>query len=193
MEVLSRNGQLTGVKFIRNQLGERDASGRQQPVPIPGSEHAVDLDTLIVAISEQPETDGLGGLELTRGGAVRANAESYLTSRPGVFAGGDVASGPNTVVQAIAAGKEAAGMISGYVTGKLLKTFTKVKLPSVYIEPLQTPEDESEATARVKAPLLPAAKRKNNFAEVELCLPENEARCEARRCLRCDLAFTHPE
>jgi NADH-quinone oxidoreductase subunit F len=192
VEVISQNGKLTGVKFIANTLGERDASGRRQPVPIPGSEHIVELDTVIAAISEQPEKDGLEGLELTRGGTVRANAESHLTSRPGVFAGGDVVSGPNTVIAAIAAGKDAAAMISAYLGGKLLKSFTKVKLPSVYIQPLQTPEDESEATARVKVPLLPAEKRRRSFAEVELCVSESDARCEARRCLRCDLDFTQP-
>jgi NADH-quinone oxidoreductase subunit F len=192
VEVISKDGKLTGVKFINNELGARDASGRRQPFPIPGSEHVVELDTVIAAISEQPESDGLSGIALARGGNVRANAESYMTSRVGVFAGGDVVSGPNTVVNAIAAGKDAAAMISAYVSGKVLRTFSKVKLPTVYVEPLQMPEDESEQTARIKAPLLPAEKRRRSFAEVELCVSEGDARCEARRCLRCDLSFTHP-
>ncbi|MGD0090477.1 MAG: NADH-ubiquinone oxidoreductase-F iron-sulfur binding region domain-containing protein [Planctomycetota bacterium] len=192
VEVIAKDGKLAGIKFIRNILGDPDASGRQQPVPIPGSEYVVELDTVIAAISEQPETGGLSGIELARGGAVRANAESHLTSRPGVFAGGDVVSGPNTVVNAIAAGKAAAAMINSYINGKLLKTFPKVKLPSVYIEPLQAPEDESEGTERVKVPWLPAEKRRHSFAEVEMCVSESDARCEARRCLRCDLDFTHP-
>jgi NADH-quinone oxidoreductase subunit F len=191
VEVTAKGGKLSGAKFIQCKLGERDASGRQQPVPIPGSEQAVELDTLIVAISEQPETAGLKGLNLSKAGTVAANAESYATNRAGVFAGGDVVSGPNTVVDAVAAGKNAAQMISNYVSGKLLKVLPKVKLPNFYIEPVQTTE-EDETADRVEPPLLPATKRKGSFEEVELTVQEADARREARRCLRCDLSFTEP-
>ena len=192
VEVLSKNGKLTGLKLINCRLGEPDASGRRQPVPIPGSEHVVELDTLIVAISEQPETDGFSGLDLNRDGTVRINPESMATSRAGVFAGGDVVTGPNSVVDAIAAGKNAARMIANYVSGRLLRTLPKVKLPEYYIEPAEAAEDETDAAGRVEPPLLTVAKRRKNFAEVELCISEEQARCEARRCLRCDLEFTHP-
>ncbi len=68
----------------RNKLGERDASGRQKPVPIPGSEFDVELDTLIVAISEEPETDGLDGLRLTRvGHDLRSTPSRYATGPAG--------------------------------------------------------------------------------------------------------------
>ncbi|MCY3024146.1 MAG: FAD-dependent oxidoreductase, partial [Planctomycetota bacterium] len=192
VEVLSRNGRLSAVKFIRNELGEPDASGRRRPVPIPGSEFTAELDTLVVAISEQPEVEGLDNLKLTKIGTLIVDPESCATSRPGVFAGGDVVSGPNTAIDAIAAGKNAALMIGRYVTGKLLKTLPKVKLPSFYIEPLEAHEEEGEAAARVAVPHLPVDKRQRNFAEVELCISESQARCEARRCLRCDLDFTQP-
>jgi NADH-quinone oxidoreductase subunit F len=192
MEVLSKNGKLSGIKFIKNVLGDRDASGRRQPVAVPGSEHAVELDTLIAAISEQPEKEALTGLDLSRWGTVAANQESFVTSRAGVFAGGDVVSGPNTVINAIAAGKNAAEMISRYLQGKLLKNIAKVKLPSVYVEQVSMSEEETEAAARLAQPLLPVEKRRGNFAEVELCPSEAGARCEARRCLRCDLDFTQP-
>ena len=64
--VLSKNGALTGLRLIRNRLGERDASGRAKPVPVPGSEFEVELDTLIAAISEEAETEGLDGLRKTK-------------------------------------------------------------------------------------------------------------------------------
>jgi NADPH-dependent glutamate synthase beta subunit-like oxidoreductase len=192
LEVVSQNGKLAGVKFIQNKLGDRDAAGRQQPVPIPGSEYVEALDTLIVAISEQPETDGLAGLQLSKNGTLVVNPESFLTNRPGVFAGGDVVSGPATIINAIAAGKSAAQMIGNFVSGKLLKTLPKVKLPSFYIEPAQVEEDGGAEVARAHPPLLPVAKRCGNFAEVELCISEKDALCEARRCLRCDLDFTQP-
>jgi NADH-quinone oxidoreductase subunit F len=193
--VVVKDGKLAGVKFINNELGPLDDSGRQQPVPIPGSEHVVDLDTLVVAISEQPETGGLAELKATRWGTVTVNPESFTTSRPGVFAGGDVTTGPSTVIKAIAAGKSVAVMVQNFVTGKLLKQLPKVKLPSFYVEPVHVAGEEEEGdvmAARVQQPHLPVAERQGNFAEVELCISEEAAQCEARRCLRCDLDFTRP-
>jgi NADH-quinone oxidoreductase subunit F len=194
VEVLSADGKLTGVRFIRNELGPRDESGRQRPVPAPGSERVVPLDTLVVAISEQPESSVLQGVRRTRRGTVQISPESYLTDLPGVFAGGDATTGPQTVIGAIAAGKNAALMIRNYVSGKLLKALPKVKLPTAYVEPagLPTDEDAADQVPRVRQPERPVAARRGNFEEVELCISETDARCEARRCLRCDLEFTEP-
>ena len=191
--VHAKDGRLTGVRFLRNRLGELDASGRQRPVPIPGSEFDVELDTLIVAISEGPETQSLDGLGKTRWGTLAAHAESYATDRPGVFAGGDVVSGPSTVIGAVAAGKNAAVMIDRYVNGRVLKVLPKVVLPSVYVPPVQVPDEDEEPAARAHPPERAAAERAGSFAEVELCLAEPAALGEARRCLRCDLDFTQPD
>ncbi len=190
--VHSADGRLAGIRFVRNRLAERDASGRRQPVPVEGSEFDIGLDTLVVAISEEPDFAGIDGIGRTRRGTIAVNAESLLTGRPGVFAGGDVVSGPNTVVAAIAAGKHAAAMIDRYVTGKVLKVLPKVKLPSVYVEPVTQVDEEGGETCRLVVPLLPAERRKGCFAEVELCPREQVALAEARRCLRCDLDFTQP-
>ncbi len=191
--VLSKNGTLTGLKLIRNKLGERDSSGRQKPVPVPGSEFEVELDTLIAAISEEAETAGLDGLRMTKWKTVAINPESYATDRAGVFAGGDMVTGPSTVVGAVAAGKNAAIMIDRYLHGKLMKTLPKVALPVVYVEPVQLPDEDAEPAARVRPPELPVKERAKCFAEVELAVSEQAAHCEARRCLRCDLDFTQPE
>ncbi len=189
--VHTQNGGLTGMRFIRNKPGDRDDTGRRKPVPIPGTEFDVRLDTLIVAISEDPEKAGIDGVAQTSWGTVAVNPESYATSRAGVFAGGDVASGSNTVIAAIAAGKNAAVMIDRYVTGKVMKVLPKVKLPGVYVEPVAATDDGAE-TFRLEVPLRPVAQRKGCFAEVELCPAEKDAVAEARRCLRCDLDFTQP-
>lgn len=190
--VQSDNGCLTGMRFIRNKLGERDSSGRQSPVAVAGTEFDVPLDTLVVAISEDPDRSGLAGLRLSPNGTVEIDAESYCTDRPGVFAGGDVVTGPNTVIAAIATGKNAAKMIDRYITGKALKVLTKVKLPGVYVEPVVAPDDEGAETFRLEVPLRPVAARSRCFAEVEMCPSEKDAVAEARRCLRCDLDFTQP-
>ncbi len=190
--VLAKGGRLTGIRFIKNELGPRDDSGRARPVPIKGSEHDVPLDTLIVAISEEPETEVLSGMSLTKGGALSINSESYSAGRTGVFGGGDAATGPSTVIKAIAAGKNAAVMMDRFLTGRQMKLLSRVRLPSVYVEPALTPEEE-EASFRVAAVHLRPAARRKNFKEVDLCVAEKHALCEARRCLRCDIEFTQPD
>ncbi|MBN1554860.1 MAG: FAD-dependent oxidoreductase [Phycisphaerae bacterium] len=194
LELKIEDGRLVGAKFQRNRLGERDASGRQRPEPIEGSEFELELDTLIVAISEEPESEGIDVLDRTNWGTIKTNAESLMTSRPGVFAGGDVVSGPATVIEAVGAGRNAAKMIDRYVHGKAPRTLPKVNLPCVYVPPVDNGSDEDELPPRrVKAPERPVAERVRSFAEVEMAISEYAAICEAKRCLRCDLAFTEPK
>jgi NADH-quinone oxidoreductase subunit F len=193
ISVHSKSGKLTGLRCLRNELGAPDASGRRKPVPIKGSEFDVTLDTLVVAISEEPESAGLEGLNLTKWGTININDESFASSRPGVFAGGDVVTGPSTVIEAISVGKKVAVMIDRYLSGKLMKILPKVKLPSVYVEPFMEIDEETGEAYRLELPLLPVVQRKKCFAEVELCPSEEQALAEARRCARCDLEFTQPQ
>jgi NADH-quinone oxidoreductase subunit F len=193
VEVEQKKGRLAGVKFIKNELGVRDASGRRRPVAVAGSEYVVPLDTLVVAISEEPETDGIpADVTLTKWGTVRTEAKTFVTDRPGVFAGGDVVRGPNTVVEALADGKDAAAVICRYLRGEDLTVPAEIRLPEVFVPAADEAEEEAPA-ARAAMPHLEAEKRTGNFAEVELGLTEGAARCEARRCLRCDLEFTQTE
>ncbi len=188
VKVNESGGSLKGLRLQRNELGAPDDSGRRRPVPIPGDEYDVELDTLIVAISEDPCTKDVTGLTLTKWGSISTDNESHTTARKGVFAGGDVVRGPNTVVEAVRDGKEAAEMIDRFLTGKNLHRISRVKLPAVYVEPAVFEEGE-EIPTRVDAPQLPLAQRVG-FDEVELVVSEDEALREARRCLRCDLDFT---
>jgi NADH-quinone oxidoreductase subunit F len=189
--VRSAGGKLTGIEFQRNELGDRDESGRARPVPIEGSEFVADLDTLIVAISEEPEAEPLNGLKRKSWGGLAIHPESTVTSEPGIFGGGDVVSGPNTVIASVAAGKHAALMIDRYLTGRQMKVLPKVALPGIYIPPVAGDEEEG-AEGRLHVDHLPVELRKGNFREVDLCIPEDRALCEARRCLRCDIEFTQP-
>ncbi len=194
IRIHSHGGRLTGIECIRNELGEMDVSGRRKPVPLPNTERTLPLDTLIVAIGEQPKTDDLSamGIEIGKGKRVLVDAETLLTNREGVFAGGDVISGSHTVVEAIAAGKRAAMMVDRYLRGKELKVISQVQLPEVYIEPTMTEGEELGQVPRAKPPILPVESRKRSFAEVEGSLSVQEAEQEAGRCLRCDLEFTQP-
>jgi NADH-quinone oxidoreductase subunit F len=188
----SANGRLADVRCVRNKLGDVDSSGRRRPVPITDTEFTISLDTLIVAIGERPDSDYLAsmGMELDKGGRLHVNPKTLCTNREGVFAGGDSVTGPNTVVNAIAAGKKAAGVIDRYIQGLELVEPTRVKLPEVFIEPFVVGDEKLEDAARVEPATLDAKSRVKSFAEVERQLSVEQATREARRCLRCDLEFT---
>jgi NADH-quinone oxidoreductase subunit F len=193
-KIITNNGHISGLECIKNELGETDSSGRRAPVPIDGTEHTIELDTLIVAISEDAGIDCLGpaiksGLETTKWNTVKVDPETLLTNRPGVFAAGDLVTGPNTVVQAIAAGKKAAVMIERLLKNEDLIQPVQPNLPKVFVEPVGI-DQEMQQLNRAETPRAPAEWRKRSFAEVEVALSVEEAMNEARRCLRCDLEFT---
>jgi NADH-quinone oxidoreductase subunit F len=192
IKIHSKEGRLIDIECIRNRLGDVDASGRHRPVPVPGSEFIVKLDTLIVAIGEKPQSEFLAsmGLEIDKGSRIKADRKTLATNLKGVFAGGDLVTGPNTVIDAIAAGKKAAQSIDRYLRNEPLMRPATPKLPTVFIEPATVDEVEIENSTRAEPPSLAPSERIKNFREVTMVLPENLARSECRRCLRCDLAFT---
>jgi NADH-quinone oxidoreductase subunit F len=196
--VVAKDGGLLGLECVRNELGDIDSSGRRRPVPINGTEHIIELDTLVVAIGEDSGIDAieparLSQIETTRANTVKVDPATLLTNHPGVFAAGDVVTGPNTVVDAIAAGKKAAVMIDRFVRNVELVQSAEPCLPKVYIEPVTVDAGEVQSIDRVETPRAPAEWRKRNFAEVEVSLSIDEATQEACRCLRCDLEFTKPK
>ena len=195
IKIHAEEGRLIGIECIRNRLGSVDSTGRRTPVPVPGSEFSVPVDTLIVAIGERPEADCLAsdGMQLDRGGRLQVDPETLCTNRKGVFAAGDLVSGPNTVVDAIAGGKKAAGIIDRYLRGVELRETPGVTLPGFFIAPPEVSEEERETAVRARPANLPVGSRTKNFAEVEMSLSIEQATAEARRCLRCDLEFTQHE
>jgi NADH-quinone oxidoreductase subunit F len=195
VRILSSDGRVTGLACIRNRLGERDSTGRRPPVPIPGTEFTVPLDTIIIAVGEEPDLGGLAsmGLECRDGTALRVDPDTYATNLPGVFAGGDMCTGPHKVVEAIAAGKRAAETMGRFVRGETLGRPPEPRLPEIYIEAPSGSGEDLRHARRAPRPVCPSTLRKRSFAEVEMSLPEEDARREARRCLRCDLEFTQPK
>ena len=194
VRIVAEGGRLAAVTCVRNRPGAVDASGRRRPEPVPDSEFDVTLDTLIVAISEGSDADCLAMLGANRvevderARTVRTDPATLCTSRPGVFAGGDVATGPNTVVDAIAAGKQAAVMIDRYLRGGKLARPHEPKLPETYIAPAAAGPELPGTRAHPSRITLGASP--DGFAEIEQALTPEEASREARRCLRCDLDFT---
>jgi NADH-quinone oxidoreductase subunit F len=198
VRILTDKGRLTGIECCRNRLGAVDYSGRRKPVPIAGSEFILSLDTLIIAISEHPEVNSVSSsgepeLEIRDDGTVCADRYTLSGGRPGVFAGGDVVTGPNTVVDAIAAGKRAARMIDRHIRGEELRQLEAARLPRTFVEPCDVSEEAASQLPRAEPPHAPTHERQRSFAEVEMTLPEADAKREATRCLRCDLEFTRVE
>jgi glutamate synthase (NADPH/NADH) small chain len=119
--IADENGWVKGMKCIKYQLGEPDASGRRSPVAIPGSEYIMDVDTVVVAIGQGPNPlvpRTTKGLECNKKGNIVADPATGATSKPGVYAGGDVVTGAATVILAMGAGKVGARSIHEYLNSK---------------------------------------------------------------------------
>ena len=115
------NGKMTGLKCLRMELGEPDASGRRRPVPIEGSEFIVEAETLIPAIGQRPDTSFVteaSGLQPTRWNTFAVDKSSYMTKVPGVFSAGDVETGPDIAIRACAGGRKAAQGIISFIEAK---------------------------------------------------------------------------
>ena len=184
--VLVRNGRLAGLRCIRMELGEPDASGRRRPMPISGSEFDMDIDQLIPAIGQKADLSALEnveGLKFTRWGTVEVDPVTYETGRKGVFAGGDLQTGPWIAIGAIAAGREAAeSMVRAFNKEDMAKDRTPMANENPDYRPI--PENTAPKT-RARMPELNPALRKGNFEEVELGFGEKTGKAEAERCLNC--------
>ena len=119
VEVLgNENGEVCGMRCVEMELGEPDASGRRRPIVKEGSEFVLDVDTMIMSIGTSPNPlirHTTPGLETNRHGCIVTNGEDGLTSREGVYAGGDAVTGAATVILAMGAGKHAAKAIDEYI------------------------------------------------------------------------------
>ncbi|HHW54971.1 MAG TPA: NADPH-dependent glutamate synthase [Firmicutes bacterium] len=117
----NEDGVVTGMTCIKYELGEPDASGRRRPVPIEGSEYKMAVDTVVLALGQGPNPlvpKTTPDLEITKWGTICVDEETGATSKPGVYAGGDIVTGAATVILAMGAGKKAARAIDEYLRSK---------------------------------------------------------------------------
>ena len=126
-------------------------------------------------------------MEISKRGTIVVDPETYATNKEGVFAGGDVVTGANTVVEAMAAGKVTAESIDKFLRGESLARIYEVTKPSILVEALELSEEELAFLKRPDMPSVSVGERYKSFTEVELGLDEKTAVKEARRCLRCEL------
>lgn len=190
---IESKGDGVEVTFTRMKLGKLDASGRRSPVPVEGSEFSREFDTVIAAVGQVPEVPGSISSGSGEGKPLAVDRETLATEKEGVFAGGDVVSGPASIIEAIAHGRRAAASIDRCLGGK-----------GIIDQPL-APLEESVTLAkelpgekvRIPIPALHAGERVTSFAPVEIGYSRVLAMKEAARCLSCDArkfdVIVHPE
>jgi heterodisulfide reductase subunit A-like polyferredoxin len=177
--------RIKGMECIRMQLGDLDQSGRPRPVPIPGSEFKIEADTVIPAISQSSDLSFLSqrdGIKTTRWDGIEADPLTLETSVKGIFAGGDVVTGPQTYIDAMGAGRKAAISIDRYLRGEDLRADREEEGPQK--DYIKVDVDGVEYRERATMASLPLEERRN-FNEVSLGLTEEDAIREAQRCLQC--------
>jgi NADPH-dependent glutamate synthase beta subunit-like oxidoreductase len=190
--ILTDNGRAKGMECIRMELGDYDESGRRRPIPVKGSEFIMDVDTIIPEVGYKPELTCFKeeeGFKITRAGTLAADPITLATHIPGVFAGGDVVTGPSTIVQAMAHGYQAAVSIDRYLKGQDLYQ-DRVFRPMRRADVPKTEGETGEAEAikpRSRMPYMGVGRRVRTFSEVNLGFSEETAIRESCRCLRCDL------
>jgi NADPH-dependent glutamate synthase beta subunit-like oxidoreductase len=193
MEVLVKRGKVSGLKCTRMELGEPDESGRRRPIPIAGSEHTIEVDTVIPALGQVADLSFLGEDVKVKRRRIVID-DSGATARLPIFAGGDVATGYGTVTHAVGSGKRAALAIDRLLRGETLEGFPPLDCnvhavpkdvdPTVVtFEGLNLAYFEEEP--RPRQTQAPAKERVKDFTEVNRGFDEEVAVVEAARCFSC--------
>ncbi len=183
VKILADGKKATGATFIRMKLGEPDASGRARPIPVPGSEYDVSANTIIAAISQQPDFKGLEPLKNEQGWITVD--DKCQTPLSGVFAGGDVTNQLGLVTEAIALGRKAAEYIDA--------SLRDIQLPKP--EPVRVTKAANmrlefyKTMPRNEVPTSAASERVNNFNTITTPLVHSQVTDEASRCMSCGLCF----
>lgn len=182
--IIGENGKVKAIECLRMRLGEPDASGRRRPIPISFSEHQYEVDSIIPAIGQISERSCIPPElldEKARRGSIPVDPITMETRIRGVFAGGDIVTGPASIIQAVGAGKQAAVSIHRYLTGQNLKTGREEVEETTWVKDWESLEKKSR---RYEAPI---QKPRLSFEEVESFLEETKRKTmfEAFRCLGC--------
>ena len=188
--VLREGVAVSGLELVRMELAEEDDSGRKTPRPIPGSEFQVVADTVISAIGQGSDLDFLDGRSGGAGTGVASDRRAIEVDRhlknpsPKIWAGGDVVTGPSTVVGSMAHGRVAAGKIIEYLTERP-SPFAVLPLGVRGVGDYTTISEDLPQQPRQEMPLRQPKVRRRDFEEVGLGLTVDQAVAEARRCLQC--------
>jgi len=185
-QIIGEGGRIKLIECLRMELGEPDASGRRRPVPIQGTEHTYEVDTVIAGIGQLSETSCLPSILLDeRARAISVDPLTLETKIPSVFAGGDIVTGPASIIEAIGAGKRAAVSIDRYLNGEDLRTGIEEEIEeTIWVKDWEKITKKPE---RYTAPHVDIGRQKVSFEEADELLAKTKevAMFEARRCLEC--------
>jgi NADPH-dependent glutamate synthase beta subunit-like oxidoreductase/NAD-dependent dihydropyrimidine dehydrogenase PreA subunit len=188
VEILGRRGAMTEVRCQRLQIVGTTDDGRSKVAPVPGSIFTIAARTLLVAVGEAPDPSILpegSSIQFGEWGGLLTDPETLMTAQPGIFAAGDIATGPKSVIEGVAQGQRAAWAVDRYLRGLPAARYVPLwrraspPVPRVMELDLVTRARAINELARVEGA--------NRFAEVSVGLSTETARAEARRCLRCDV------
>jgi putative selenate reductase len=183
--VILQDGRVVGLECVRNRLGEPGPDGRRRPVAIEGSEFQIEADAVIVAIGQSPDLaflDG-SGVSLHRNGSIAVDAETGQAGAPGIYAGGDVVEGPESIIAACAHGRRAAEAICAEF-GIPFEPPPSRPAALTADEINQVRRVRARKVAQVKPATLPVVERAG-FDLIEAVYTEEAARAEGLRCVQC--------
>ena len=184
--IIGDGNKVKAVECFRMELGEPDSSGRRRPVQVPGSEHIHEVDMVIPAVGQAAETVGLSSAILNeRATGISADPLTLETKTPGVFAGGDIVTGPASVIEAVGAGKRAAVSIDLHLSGKDMRAGREKDIEeTTWVKDWKTVGKKHE---RYESPHVDAGRWAVSFEEADRVMTRTKenAVLEARRCLAC--------
>jgi NADPH-dependent glutamate synthase beta subunit-like oxidoreductase/NAD-dependent dihydropyrimidine dehydrogenase PreA subunit len=186
--ILGDDGKVSGIELIKCSR-VFDENRRFNPQFIEGSEETVDCDTVVLAVGQAADLSWIhpeDTLKLTPRGTLQTDPTTMATSRPDVFAGGDVAFGPRIIITAVAEGKRAANSIAKFLTGRVPAEPHQARI-TIYDTQQYRMKPDYEKLVRRSPPTLPLDRR-IGIAEVEKDYPETEAVVQAIRCLKCHVS-----
>jgi len=199
VQLLGAEGKLRGVRCLRLLPGEPDSQGRRRPEPVVGTEFDLVVDTVLVAIGEAPDPSFLPegtSVGIAPWGGLLTNPMTLATGAPGVFAAGDITTGPSDIIHAAAHGRKAARSIHAYLRKLVLTTISELPKDEVQTPSTLPPGGritlDLRPTPRVLMPLHRREAVRERSLEFARGFSEEQARREASRCLRCDLAYLCP-
>ncbi|MGC8602997.1 MAG: FAD-dependent oxidoreductase [Desulfomonilaceae bacterium] len=188
VEILEHQGKVSGIKLVRTELGAPDQNGRRRPVPMPGSEYILNVDTVILAIGQIIDPDLWESADMLRQSSkntIECDEITLATSIKGVFTGGDAVSLRGSIIEAVATAKRAAAAMDSFMGGDGNINFKLIDLPLLN---LALGRDEGFGVrSRFETSKIAPERRRNSFDEVDLGFRNDRAKIEAGRCLQCDL------
>jgi NADPH-dependent glutamate synthase beta subunit-like oxidoreductase/dihydroorotate dehydrogenase len=182
--VLNKRNRVVGLSMRIHTLGTPDASGRRRPDPVTETEFSLPCDMVINAISQDVQ-DQFEGIAVNPNGTLVCDLDTGATAVAGVFAGGDAATGPDTVIAAVASGRKAAASIDAYLTDGEPFLAYDPELTEVSKKQVLARQKGLELEPRVPLPMRPGRERTVDFEPYRPALTEEEAVKEASRCLVC--------